>query len=76
MSGAKTSLPTAGSESTVVRPRSRYTARNRGLAAIVAAERNFVGANDKLSVIGRPHENGITFEKNYSTDWGNKYCLK
>ena len=69
MSGAETSLPTAGSEPTVVRPRSRYAAHNRGLAVIVAAERNFVGANDKLSVIDMPHENGITFDKNYSTDF-------
>ena len=63
MSGAETTLPTDGSENPVVQPRSRYAARNRGLAAIVAAERNFVGANDKLPVIGMPHENGVTYEK-------------
>lgn len=62
ISGADASLSSAGSEPTGVRQRSRYAACNRGLAVIADAERNSVGAIDILSVIGMPHENGVTFD--------------
>ena len=37
--------------------------RNQSLATIAAASSNFKGANEKLPIIGKRHENGVSSEK-------------
>ena len=43
--------------------RSRYsTIRNQNLATIVSLENAFKGKNKKVAIIGKSHENGVSYE--------------
>ena len=43
--------------------RSRNSLRNQSLAAIAASTSNFKGDNEKLPIIGKKHEHGVSSEK-------------
>ena len=43
--------------------RSRYsTNRNQNLATIASLENTFKGKNKKVAIIGKSHENGVSYE--------------
>ena len=43
--------------------RSRTSLRNQSLDAIAASSSNFKGNNEKLPIIGKNHEHGVSCEK-------------
>ena len=61
--------PSAAGNAGTTRPasstrRPRYTTiRNQNLAVIANSESTFVGKNKKIAIIGKPHENGVSFER-------------
>ena len=59
---SRESAGTTRSASSTQRPRYN-TIRNQNLATIANIESTFKGKNKKLSVIGKIHENGVSFER-------------